>query len=88
MIDKLVGQQFSDASNTKFYELQPYNDLNATIGYSFGLFELDVSADNLLGSRKTILITEGGTGMTAANSTDQYFFQPPTSVMATLKAHY
>ena len=85
MIDKLVGQQFSDASNSKFCELQPYNDLNATIGYSSALFELDVSANNLLGSRETILITPGGTGTSAATSTDRYFFQPPTSVVATLK---
>ena len=91
VIDKVVGQQYSDAANLKFYKLPAYNDLSATIGYAFGNYEVDVSADNLLGSRAAILITEATNGVAQTNpatSLDQYFFQSPMSVMVTLKAHY
>jgi len=90
LIDKLTGQQYSDSANLKFYELPAYGDLNATVGYTVGNLEFDVSADNLTNSRATTLITEGTAGVaqtSTATSTDQYFFQAPMSVMATIKVH-
>jgi hypothetical protein len=89
LIDKLVGQQYSDVSDFKLYELAAYNDLSATIGYSFSKFDLSVSADNLLGSRAATLITEGGTTPqpNTATSSDQYFYQAPMSVMMAIRVH-
>jgi iron complex outermembrane recepter protein len=90
LIDKLVGQQYSDTNNLKFYEMAAYNDLSATVGYAFSQFDLSLSADNLLNSRATTLITENTAGVAQTNpatSLDQYFFQAPISVMMTLRVH-
>jgi iron complex outermembrane receptor protein len=87
IIDKYTGQQYSDATNTKSYELGAYGDFSASIAYDFANYEIGVNADNLFNSRAATLITEGGTGTGVATSTDQYFFQAPMSVMVTLKAH-
>ena len=91
LIDKLVGPQYSDTANVKYYELHSYANLNTTLGYSIGPAELDVSIDNLLDSRKNTLITEAVAGVPPASwqtSSDQYFFQPPRTVMATLKVRF
>jgi iron complex outermembrane receptor protein len=89
LIDKLVGQQYSDVSNFKFYEMPAYNDLSVTIGYAFSRFDLSVSADNLLNSRATTLITEAGSTpeTNPATSNDQYFYQAPMSVMMAVRVH-
>lgn len=89
LIEKLVGPQYSDTANTKQYEMQTYGNLNGTIGYSYGPAELYLSADNLLDSRKTTAITINDKTYQPdrMNSTDQYFFQAPRSVMLTLKVH-
>ena len=95
LIDKYTGQQYSDAANVKFYELPAYGDLSATVGYVFGDFEFDVTADNLTNSRVATVITEATapvvgqpyTPPSNATSLDQYQFQAPRSVQFTLKAH-
>jgi iron complex outermembrane receptor protein len=91
IIDKYTGQQYSDVSNFKFYELPAYGDLSASIAYMFANYEIGINADNLTSSRATTLITEDGKGVALetnpATSNDQYFFQAPMSVMVTLKAH-
>jgi iron complex outermembrane recepter protein len=96
LIDKLVGPQFSDTSNQKYYELHTYGNLTATAGYTLdlqgvGSAELSVNVDNLLDSRKDTLITENGFVGTAfkwQNSVDQYFFQAPRSVFVNLAFRY
>ena len=87
IIDKYTGQQYSDVSNIKAYELPAYGDFSATIAYDFANYEVALNADNLFNSRAATLITEGGSGTSPLTSTDQFFFQAPMSVMATLKAH-
>jgi len=96
LIDKLVGPQFSDTVNLKYYELHTYGNLTATGGYTFewsgvGTAELAVNVDNLLDSRKDTLITEANAGVAATSwqtSTDQYFFQAPRSVFVSLALRY
>ena len=95
LIDKLVGRQFSDAANTKPYELNSYGDLTATAGYTFeypgvGRAELSVNVDNLLDSRHTILLTVNDSSYQAnqMNSTNQLFYQSPRSVFVSLKVLY
>lgn len=95
VIEKLVGPQYSDAANTKAYELHTYGNLNAVAGYAYeypGLatFELDLNADNLADSRKPTALTINDSKYQTNQmlSTNQYFFQPPRSFMATLKVLY
>jgi outer membrane receptor protein involved in Fe transport len=89
LVLKTVGQQYSDSNDLKVYEMPPYTNINTTVGYTFGMFDLTLNLDNLLNERKLILISEetAGVNETGAASTDQYFYQSPRSVMLTLKAH-
>jgi iron complex outermembrane receptor protein len=92
LIEKLVGQQFSDAANLSQYRLAPYGNLSAALGYNFGVFEFDLNFDNLLDSQKTTAIVENGFAAdgnphTWKNSLDQYFFQSTRSVFGTMKVH-
>jgi iron complex outermembrane receptor protein len=87
IIDKYTGQQYSDVTNIKAYEIPAYGDLSASIAYMFANYEIGINADNLTSSRVATAITEGGTGTDPSTSTDQYIFQAPMSVMVTLKAH-
>lgn len=56
LIGKVVGQQYSDTANFKYYELPAYNNVSGSIGYDFGKAEFAVSADNLLESRAATLL--------------------------------
>jgi iron complex outermembrane receptor protein len=90
IIDKYTGQQYSDVSDFKFYELPAYGDLSATVAYAFSNYEIGVTADNLTNSRATVSISEDNKTTPETNpatSNDQYIFQAPMSVMVTLKAH-
>ncbi|HTW36277.1 MAG TPA: TonB-dependent receptor [Rhizomicrobium sp.] len=96
LIDKLVGPQYSDTDNLKYYELHTYGNLTATAGYALewqgvGSAELSLNVDNLLDSRKDTLITEATNNVAATswqNSLDQYFFQAPRSIFVNLTLRY
>jgi iron complex outermembrane recepter protein len=97
LIDKLVGPQYSDTADNKYYELHTYGDLSATAGYTlawqgYGSAELSLNVDNLLDSRKDTSITENGFvgsgGNVWQNSIDQYFFQSPRSIFVNLTFRY
>ena len=89
LIDKVVGAQYSDAANNDLYRLPSYNNLNLTAGYTFGNVEASINIDNLLDSRSVVSISEDGNNLGfTANSTDQYFYQSPRSVMGTLKVKF
>jgi outer membrane receptor protein involved in Fe transport len=89
LIDKVVGAQYSDAANNDLYRLPSYNNLNLTAGYTFGNVEASINIDNVLDSRSVVSISEDGNNLGfTANSTDQYFYQAPRSVMGTLKVKF
>lgn len=107
IIDKLVGSQFSNGailpgdkdqeySNDPRYRINSYGDLTGSLAYGFGMAELSLTADNLLDSRHTTLITindaisSNGSGYETnrLDSLDQYFFQSPRSLMMALKVRY
>ena len=64
--------------------------MTLTAGYTAGHFEFDVSVNNVLNSRKTVSITENDAAYNPNQlaSTNQLFFQAPTSIMFTLKTRY
>jgi iron complex outermembrane receptor protein len=89
LIAKITGPQYSDTANNSTYYLPQYSNVNFTAGYEFlDNYELDLNIDNLLDSRATLAVTEGGTGTSLATSTDQYIFQAPRAFEVTLKAHF
>lgn len=85
LIDKLVGPEYSDNNQNATYKLPNYQNVTATVGYSWSRFDLSLSIDNLLDERPAVNISEGGTGTSLATSTDQYQFQSPLSVSFTAK---
>jgi iron complex outermembrane recepter protein len=98
LIDKVVGQQYSDTTNTQFYKLGAYNEMNFKGSYSFSNYEFSVGIYNLLNSRSLAAVTIndasplGGTSVNdwtkRPNSLDQYYFQPSRSVQFTLEARF
>lgn len=80
VIDKLVGQQYSDAANTTFYKLGAYNQMDFKGSYSFENYEFSLGLFNLLNSRSLAAVTINDatpgagnvTGMPAATGVNDY----------------
>lgn len=97
LIDKLVGQQYSDNANTRFYKLGAYNVMDLKGSVTVGNMELGLGIYNLLNSRSLASVTIndstplGGSSaydwVNRPNSLDQYYFQPERSFQVSLKAH-
>jgi len=98
LIDKLVGQQYSDNTNTSFYKLGAYNVMDFKGSVSYENLEFGVGIYNLLNSRSlaSVGINDktplGGANVydytNRPNSLDQYYFQPSRSFQFTLKARF
>jgi iron complex outermembrane recepter protein len=101
LIDKIVGQQYSDNADTKFYKLGAYSNLDLKTSLTEGMFEFGVGISNVLNSRSLGAVTindkttTAGNGVVAAgsvndivnrpNSLDQYYYQPERGYEVTLK---
>ena len=90
LVDKTVGPQFMDNAETAAYKLESYSNVDASAGYAYKFVELTVSVNNLFDSRKTaaISIKDNTYQTNQLNSLDQYYYQAPRSVMATVKAKF
>jgi iron complex outermembrane receptor protein len=98
LIDKLVGQQYSDNTDTTFYKLGAYNEMDFKGGLVWENFEVDLGIYNLLNSRSLAAVTIndknplGGSSVydyiNRPNSLDQYGFQPSRSFQLTVKARF
>jgi iron complex outermembrane receptor protein len=98
LIDKVVGQQYSDNANTTFYKLGAYNVMDFKGSYSFSNYEFSVGIYNLLNSRSMASVTIndktpiGGASVNdftnRQSSLDQYYFQPSRSAQFTVKAQF
>lgn len=98
MIDKLVGQQYSDNTNTTFYKLGAYNNMDITGAYDFENFEFSLGIFNALNQRNLLSVTIndskpiGGTSVynvaARGGSLDQYYYAPPTSVQFSVTARF
>jgi len=88
LIAKGVGPQYSDNSDQAVYKVHAYSNMDASIAYGFGAFELSIGVNNVLGTRSILAITENDAKFQANRllSLDQYYFQPARSVFITLKA--
>jgi iron complex outermembrane receptor protein len=77
LIDKIVGQQYSDSTNTTFYKLGAYNLLNQR-----NLLAVTVNDSNPIGGANVYNVGARG------SSLDQYYYAPATSIQASLTARF
>ena len=85
VVDKLVGQQYSDNADTKFYKLPAYNSMDFKGSYSFGNIEFGLTINNVLNSQSIAAVgivdkCPIGAGMTdyTARGTTIAGYQQPT----------
>jgi len=98
LIDKLVGQQYSDNSNSQFYKLGAYNVMDFKGGFVLDNYEFSLGVFNVLNSRSLAAVTIndsspiGGANVNdignRTGSLDQYSYQPSRSFQVTLKATF
>ena len=98
LIDKVIGQQYSDATNTTFYKLGAFSNMDAKASITYENLEFGLGIYNLLNSRSlaSVGINDkapiGGSRVedigNRGSSLDQYYFQPSRSVQFTLKARF
>jgi len=104
LIDKVVGQQYSDNTDTPFYKLGAYNVMDFKGSVDWDDLELSLGVFNLLNSRSLASVgindknITAGNGTTPAssvgdyinrpNSLDQYYFQPSRSFQVSLTANF
>jgi iron complex outermembrane receptor protein len=98
VIDKLVGQQYSDAGNTAFYKLGAYNNMDAKASVSWENLEFGLGISNVLNSRSLAAVGVndktpiGGSSVNditnRGSSLDQYYYQPSRGFQFTVKARF
>jgi iron complex outermembrane receptor protein len=97
LIDKLVGQQYSDNSNTTFYKLGAYNNMDAKASVTWEALEFGLGISNVLNSRSLAAVTVNDKATIGGNvndllnrgsSLDQYFYQPSRGFQFTVKARF
>jgi len=98
LIDKVVGQQYSDNTNTNFYKLGAYNVMDFKGGLTWENYEVNLGIYNLLNSRSLVSVgindkpPLSGSSVydyiNRSSSLDQYYFQPSRSFQLTVKARF
>ena len=98
LIDKIVGQQYSDNANTSFYKLGAYSNMDFKTSYTWDALEFGLGISNVLNSRSigAVSINDsspiGGTSVNdifnRGSSLDQYSFQPSRGFQFTVKARF
>ena len=98
LVDKLVGQQYSDNTDTTFYKLGAYNDMDFKGSVDFQNYEISLGVYNLLNSRSlaSVGINDkqpiGGASVydyaNRRNSLDQYYYQPSRSFQVSVTANF
>jgi iron complex outermembrane receptor protein len=98
LIDKIVGQQYSDATNSNFYKLGAYSNMDAKGSWTYGPLEFGLGIYNLLNTRSLASVTIndktplGGSSVNdvfnRGTSLDQYYYQPSRSFQVSIKARF
>jgi iron complex outermembrane receptor protein len=98
LIDKLVGQQYSDNTNTSFYKLGAYNVMDVKGSVDWGNVEFGLGVYNILNSRNLASVgindkqPVGGANVNdvfgRSGSLDQYYYQPSRSFQVTATARF
>jgi iron complex outermembrane receptor protein len=98
LINKLVGQQYSDTSNSQFYKLGAYDNVDLKTSVTVGNFELGLGLYNLFNERNLLAVginDKGPIGGTNVHdltdrgaSLDQYYFQPSRSFQISVTGRF
>jgi iron complex outermembrane receptor protein len=98
IINKLVGQQYSDSANTQFYKLGAYDNTDFKASLMVGHFELGLGLYNLFNERNLLAVTIndknpiGGVNVhdlvDRQSSLDQYYFQPSRSFQISVTGRF
>ena len=98
LIDKVIGQQYSDAANSTFYKLGAFSNMDAKGSVTWENLEFGLGIFNLLNSRSlaSVGINDktpiGGSSVedvgNRGSSMDQYYYQPSRSFQFTVKARF
>ena len=98
LIDKIVGQQYSDASNSNFYKLGAYSNMDFKASYGWESLEFGLGISNVLNSRSIGAVSVvdktpiGGSRVddifNRGSSLDTYSFQPSRGFQFTVKARF
>ena len=94
----MIGQQYSDTTNTTFYKLGAFSNMDVKASVSYSNLEFGLGIFNLLNSRSlaSVGINDktpiGGSGVedigNRGSSLDQYYYQPSRSFQFTVKARF
>jgi iron complex outermembrane recepter protein len=98
LINKIVGQQYSDTANSQFYKLGAYDNTDVKAAVLLGNFELGVGVYNLFNERNLLAVgindkaPIGGANvhdlLNRGASLDQYYFQPSRSFQISLTGRF
>src|SRR5579863_220053 len=98
LINKLVGQQYSDSLNTQFYKLGAYDNTDIKTSVTLGMIEVGVGIYNIFNERNLLAVAIndkapiGGANvhdlLNRGSSLDQYYFQPSRSYQINLTARF
>jgi len=98
MIDKIVGPQYSDNTNTEFYKITTYNNMDIKGTYTLDNYDFTVGIYNVLNQRNLLAVTIndsapiGGANVYDVNnrgsSLDQYYYAPATSIQFSVTARF
>jgi iron complex outermembrane receptor protein len=97
LVNKLVGQQYSDATNTQFYKLGAYDNTDLKVSVMVANFELGVGLYNIFNERNLLSVGINDGSTVGANvhdlagrgaSLDQYYFQPSRSYQITVTGRF
>ncbi len=97
LIDKVVGQQFTDSANTQFYKLGAYTNMDFKASFTEGPLEFVAGVSNVLNSRSLGAVGANDKNTIGANvhdianrgsSLDQYYYQPERGFQFTVKARF
>ena len=97
-VNKIVGPQYADNKQTKFYQLHTYDNADLKGSVTFGNYELGLGLYNIFNSRSLAAVTIndsspiGGSSVydvaNRGSSLDQYFWQAPRSYQFTIRATF
>lgn len=98
LINKIVGQQYSDSANSQFYKLPAYNNSDFKAALMVGNFELGVGIYNLFNERNLLSVGINDTSPIGGvnvhdianrqSSLDQYYFQPSRSYQISVTGRF
>lgn len=88
VIDKYIGVQYADDSETLKFRIPGYNTTIVSAGYDFGKFAIEATVSDLFDSENVTSIDINGGAGYVTGSDDQFHFQPGREFSISLTAKF